>query len=154
MTKNVLNFMYLLRICESSNLNIPEDIYELDFEDISKKHFEKLLNIFIQKYYLCKKESICFSDIDSNILNESENLNMNKYGLEMARNISSVSLFISSVEELFLLCESKDFIDSIDNILALGEAYFTNYNKIKSLGSSNLQTSIIDENDDLLDILF
>lgn len=154
MTKNVLNFMYLLRMCESSNLNIPEDIYELDFEDISKRHFEKLLNIFIQKYYLCNKESIYFSDIDSSILSESENLNMNKYGLEMARTISSVNLFISNIEELFLICESKDFIDSIDNVITLGEVYFTNYNKIKSLSLRNLQTNIVDENDDLLDILF
>lgn len=154
MTKNVLNFMYLLRICESSKLNIPEDIYELDFEDISKRHFEKLLSIFIKKYYLCKKESVCFSDIDNSILNESENLNMNKYGLEMARTISSVNLFVSNVEELFLLFDSKDFIDSIDSIVALGEVYYTNYNKIKSLNSNNFQSDMVDENDDLLEILF
>lgn len=154
MTKNILNFMYLLRICESSKLNIPKDIYELDFEEISKKHFKKLLNIFIEKYYLCKKDSICLSDIDNSILTESENLNMNKYGLEMARTISYVNLFISNIEELFLLWESKDFIDSIDNLIALGEVYYINYNKIKSLNLNNMDSNIIDENDDLLNILF
>lgn len=154
MTKNALNFMYLVRICESSRLNIPEDIYEIDFEEISKKHFEKLLKIFIEKYYLCKKETVCFSDIDSSVLKESENLNMNKYGLEISRTISSINLFIANVEELFLLWESKDFINSIDNIISLGKTYYSNYNKIKSLVLNNVETNIVDENDDLLDILF
>lgn len=154
MTKKDLNFMYLLRVCESLKLNIPKDIYELEFEDISKKHFEQLLNIFIEKYYLCKKESVCFSDIDNSILNESENLNMNKYGLDIARTISSINFFLSNIEELFLLYESKDFIESIDNTIALGEVYFTNYNKIKSLNFDTVQEKIVDENDDLLDILF
>ena len=155
MTKNGINFMYLYRICQSLNIDIPSYMEDLDLDNLNEKNFLDLLNIFIEYFNVSKKDNklIC-TEIDEQILNESENLNMNKYGVSIARAISSVKFFIDNLSELYLKYNSRDFISNIDDVIELENKYKDNILKIKSIKHKEETSNIKEDNDSLIDILF
>lgn len=155
MNKNGMNFMYLYRICQSLNIDIPSYMEDLDLDNLNEKNFLDLLNIFIEYFNVSKKDNklIC-TEIDEQILNESENLNMNKYGVSIARAISSVKFFIDNLSELYLKYNSRDFISNIDDVIELENKYKDNIIKIKSIKHKEEASSIKEDNDSLIDILF
>lgn len=155
MNKNGINFMYLYRICQSLNIDIPSYIEDLDLDNLNEKNFLDLLNIFIEYFNVSKKDNklIC-TEIDEQILNESENLNMNKYGVSIARAISSVKFFIDNLSELYLKYNSRDFISNIDDVIELENKYKDNILKIKSIKHKEETSNIKEDNDSLIDILF
>lgn len=155
MNKNGINFMYLYRICQSLNIDIPSYMEDLDLDNLNEKNFLDLLNIFIEYFNVSKKDNklIC-TEIDEQILNESENLNMNKYGVSIARAISSVKFFIDNLSELYLKYNSRDFISNIDDVIELENKYKDNIIKIKSIKHKEETSNIKEDNDSLIDILF
>lgn len=155
MNKNGINFMYLYRTCQSLNIDIPSYIEDLDLDNLNEKNFLDLLNIFIEYFNVSKKDNklIC-TEIDEQILNESENLNMNKYGVSIARAISSVKFFIDNLSELYLKYNSRDFISNIDDVIELENKYKDNILKIKSIKHKEETSNIKEDNDSLIDILF
>lgn len=155
MNKNGINFMYLYRICQSLNIDIPSYMEDLDLDNLNEKNFLDLLNIFIEYFNVSKKDNklIC-TEIDEQILNESENLNMNKYGVSIARAISSVKFFIDNLSELYLKYNSRDFISNIDDVIELENKYKDNILKIKSIKHKEETSNIKEDNDSLIDILF
>lgn len=155
MNKNGINFMYLYRICQSLNIDIPSYIEDLDLDNLNEKNFLDLLNIFIEYFNVSKKDNklIC-TEIDEQILNESENLNMNKYGVSIARAISSVKFFIDNLSELYFKYNSRDFISNIDDVIELENKYKDNIIKIKSIKHKEETSNIKEDNDSLIDILF
>lgn len=155
MNKNGINFMYLYRICQSLNIDIPSYMEDLDLDNLNEKNFLDLLNIFIEYFNISKKDNklIC-TEIDEQILNESENLNMNKYGVSIARAISSVKFFIDNLSELYLKYNSRDFISNIDDVIELENKYKDNILKIKSIKHKEETSNIKEDNDSLIDILF
>lgn len=155
MNKNGINFMYLYRTCQSLNIDIPSYMEDLDLDNLNEKNFLDLLNIFIEYFNVSKKDNklIC-TEIDEQILNESENLNMNKYGVSIARAISSVKFFIDNLSELYLKYNSRDFISNIDDVIELENKYKDNILKIKSIKHKEETSNIKEDNDSLIDILF
>lgn len=155
MNKNGINFMYLYRICQSLNIDIPSYMEDLDLDNLNEKNFLDLLDIFIEYFNVSKKDNklIC-TEIDEQILNESENLNMNKYGVSIARAISSVKFFIDNLSELYLKYNSRDFISNIDDVIELENKYKDNILKIKSIKHKEETSNIKEDNDSLIDILF
>lgn len=155
MNKNGINFMYLYRICQSLNIDIPSYMEDLDLDNLNEKNFLDLLDIFIEYFNVSKKDNklIC-TEIDEQILNESENLNMNKYGVSIARAISSVKFFIDNLSELYLKYNSRDFISNIDDVIELENKYRDNITKIKSIKHKEETSNIKEDNDSLIDILF
>lgn len=155
MNKNGINFMYLYRTCQSLNIDIPSYMEDLDLDNLNEKNFLDLLNIFIEYFNISKKDNklIC-TEIDEQILNESENLNMNKYGVSIARAISSVKFFIDNLSELYLKYNSRDFISNIDDVIELENKYKDNILKIKSIKHKEETSNIKEDNDSLIDILF
>lgn len=155
MNKNGINFMYLYRTCQSLNIDIPSYMEDLDLDNLNEKNFLDLLNIFIEYFNVSKKDNklIC-TEIDEQILNESENLNMNKYGVSIARAISSVKFFIDNLSELYLKYNSRDFISNIDDVIELENKYKDNIIKIKSIKHKEETSNIKEDNDSLIDILF
>lgn len=155
MNKNGINFMYLYRICQSLNIDIPSYMEDLDLDNLNEKNFLDLLNIFIEYFNVSKKDNklIC-TEIDEQILNESENLNMNKYGVSIARAISSVKFFIDNLSELYFKYNSRDFISNIDDVIELENKYKDNIIKIKSIKHKEETSNIKEDNDSLIDILF
>lgn len=155
MRKNGINFMYLYRICQSLNIDIPSYMEDLDLDNLNEIDFSNLLTIFMKHFNVCEKNNKLIStEVDEQILNESENLNMNKYGISNARAISSVKFFIENLSELYLKYDSKDFISSIDDVMKLENKYRDNITKIKSIKIKETVIDVKEDNDSLMDILF
>ena len=79
---------------------------------------------------------------------------MNKYGVSIARAISSVKFFIDNLSELYLKYNSRDFISNIDDVIELENKYKDNILKIKSIKHKEETSNIKEDNDSLIDILF